>query len=197
MKNQPSIFSVSQMKSLELHLIEYSQLYVLIGMLENALQRVIPAVLTIHAQKRGFNSWYEGLPLSDKGEKALSVALKRAQLRANARKGIHAHKYLPLSFWRYLIRSTTYTELWTPTLFGAFPNLADAKEFTSFKVLDKELGTALRIRNHVAHYELEEIQRTEESVRAILWLLNSLDVEVAVLAQRWLSDASRCDPTTN
>ena len=183
------------MKSLELQLVDYSQLYVLIGMLENVLQRVIPKVLTIHAERRGFNYWYEGLSLSDKGEKALATALDRTRQRGNESDGLSAHKYLPLSFWRYLIRSTTYTELWTPSLFGAFPNLVAGKEFASFKILDEKLGTALGIRNRVAHYELGEIHGMKQSARVILWLLTSIDEEMAISAQRWLSDTSRRDPT--
>jgi len=194
MKDQSDKLNVAEMKTLELQLVEYSQLYVLIGMLEDALQRVIPAVLKPYAQKHGLRYWYEGLPLSDKGENALRVALNRSRMRANANDGLNAHKYLPLSFWRYLIRSTTYTELWTPALYRAFPNLTSAKEFSTFKILDKKLGTALMIRNYVAHYELEEIHRVEESIQAILWLLNSLDFEMTIFARNWLTDTSRHGP---
>jgi hypothetical protein len=85
-------------------------------------------------------------------------------------------------------------ELWTPSLFGAFPNLVAGKELASFKMLDQELGTALRIRIRVAQYELGENQVIKKSARVILWLLTAIDEEIAISGERWLSGTSRHDP---
>ena len=136
----------------------YSTLYFSIGIVELKLRNAIPAALSISTKKYQQGDWFENLPLTPKGEIALHKALQHSFRRRTPGSKQFPEDFLPLSFWRYLIRTSTYTELWIPSLRHAFPNLRNAKEFSTFKDLESDFHTLLKARNRIAHYEINSSQ---------------------------------------
>ena len=151
---------------------KYGEIYSAIGTLELVLRRKIPTVLLVNSQKS--ENWYEGLPLTEKGQKTLTGALERARRgRLNGQAGM-PENFLPFSFWRYLLRSSTYTELWIPSLNLAFPALEERRTFLSFRRLEREMEATLRARNQMAHYELtanlDASEVTNKTLKILEWL---------------------------
>lgn len=132
----------------------YTKIYFLIGLFETKLRKVIPVTLRNYSIENGYEMWWECLPLSPKGESSLSTALTKAKKFSKGGSNVQPDEDLPLSFWRYLVRRSTYGNLWIPVLYQAFPNLKQGKGSSSFRELDARFETALITRNRIAHYEM-------------------------------------------
>ncbi|MSO63958.1 MAG: hypothetical protein CK518_02335 [Actinobacteria bacterium] len=152
---------------------EYS--YFLIGLLEVSLREHVPLALSNYHATRDTLRWYEKLPLNEKGSEALQKAVAM-----NPEAPEH---HLPLPFWRYLFSARNYGSLWLPVLHMVFPQLLDAKNISSFKLIDKYFDSALRLRNNVAHYNLSSGQTLQFSQEKVRWLLLKLDISEELLVK--------------
>ena len=150
---------------------EYS--YFLVGLLEIKLRTSIPEIINLNPQVTGTKRWYTTLPLNERSSHALEIAL----LIDNE----NPEHYLPLSFWRYLLSSKNYGSLWLPTLYQLFPLLDSPKSFRNFKLIDKHMDSALRLRNNIAHYNLDAAKNMSFAQNKVKWLLINLGVDKSLI----------------
>ena len=139
--------------------------YFRIGILELRLRSRVPAAL--HHGDLPEELWFEKLKLSGKGLEDLE--------RARASKPDSPEDLLSLSFWRYLLSNRHYGELWLPHLHKAFPNVDSPKKFRTFKSVDHAMDSSLRLRNKIAHYNLDELGAIEHSLKKVDWLIQAMD----------------------
>jgi len=152
---------------LEIHKqFEFS--YLFIGLLEVHLRQRIPLTLGENYAS-GHPHWYSHLPLNERGQKSLTVAL---QMSRNS-----PENYLPLSFWRFLMSNKNYGSLWLPSLHAIFPEISSPKRMDIFRTIDKNMDTALRLRNNVAHFNFDALKNMQYSQERVKWLLINLGVE--------------------
>jgi len=159
---------------LELHK-QFEISYFLVGLLEVSLRRQIPAALAKKLVGGDKLKWHSGLQLNEQGQKSLKYALKMNK--------VFPEEYLPLSFWRFLLSNRNYGPLWLPSLYTVFPGISLPKRIKSFKTVDKNMDTALRLRNNVAHFNLEAVKNMRFSQEKTKWLLINLGVEHQLLDQ--------------
>lgn len=157
------------------------------GLLEKSLQTVVPPTLSSYSKLHGLANWYDALQLSQKGEKSLGIAITKAEQSRMRRESISFEGYLPLSFWRYLVRRNSYGTLWVPILFEAFPNLPNPKHLSTFKELDRRLGHAVQARNQIAHFEFRGGQNLDIPIQNLLWLLGTLDMGLRIIGERLIA----------
>lgn len=150
-------------KSQILILQDYARIYFSVGILELQLRKCIPEVLTVFAMQNRGKTWFDDLPLTSKSSIALKAAITLAERRGRIGEVHDPQDYLPLSFWRYLIRSSTYTELWIPSLHQAFPKIKDPKHISTFRTIEADFQLVLRIRNQVAHYEIRSARELKSA----------------------------------
>ncbi|MBF8252375.1 MAG: hypothetical protein HW379_717 [Actinobacteria bacterium] len=159
---------------LELHKqFEFS--YFLIGLLEVSLRKQIPVALTKKFIGSDRLKWHSGLQLNEQGQKSLKYALKMNRESPE--------NYLPLSFWRFLLSKRNYGPLWLPSLHTVFPGISLPKRIDSFKTVDKNMDTALRLRNNVAHFNLDSVRHMPFSQEKTKWLLINLGIDHQLLVQ--------------
>jgi len=158
-------------------LINFAIIYFLIGVFEVELRRKMKITLSVRAEKLGNSQWYEGLPLSKKGAETLEKALKVLERRARFQ-GEEVEDLLPLSFWRYLLTARNFTQLWIPTLVHLFPALNNPENFGVFQIIDNRMSRLLRLRNRVAHYNLNQRIIFPEEIANIYWLLAAMGVKL-------------------
>jgi hypothetical protein len=65
--------------------------------------------------------------------------------------------------------------LWLPTLYRVFPEVNNPKDNKVFQNIDKNMDTALRLRNSVAHFNMQSLPNIEFSKKKVQWLLDALD----------------------
>ena len=119
--------------------------------------------------------WHSELQLNEQGQKSLKYALKMNRESPE--------DYLPLSFWRFLLSNKNYGQLWLPSLHAVFPGISLPKRIDSFKTVDKNMDTALRLRNNVAHFNLEAVKHMPFSQEKTKWLLINLGVNQQMFVQ--------------
>jgi hypothetical protein len=112
-------------------------------------------------------SWFENLRLNEKGIEDLT--------RARKQKPNSPEDMLSLSFWRYLLSNKHYGDLWLPHLHKAFPKVDSPKSHGAFKAIDQAMNSSLRLRNKIAHYNLDELVSIEYSMKKIEWLIQIMD----------------------
>ena len=143
--------------------------YYLIGRLEIYFRTQIPFTLSSYSVQKGYFKWHETLPLNTYGELTLEKA--RRNVNGLLRNELEVANYLPFGFWRYLLSNRQYGGLWLPQLYTLFPNLENPKSLSSFKIVNKHLDSALRLRNNVAHYNLKSLDTAEFSQERVQWIL--------------------------
>ena len=158
---------------LRANLGEFTSAYTLIGSLELRLREAIPRVLKDYADKKGYAEWHNVLSVKGVGEVALEQAKDRLLSRAHS--GEEIADFLPLSFWRHLLSNRQYGALWLPSLYRVFPEVNNPKDNKVFQNIDKNMDTALRLRNSVAHFNMQSLPNIEFSKKKVQWLLDALD----------------------
>jgi hypothetical protein len=158
---------------LRANLGEFTSAYTLIGSLELRLREAIPRVLKDYADKKGYSEWHNVLCVKGIGEVALEQAKDRLLSRAHS--GEEIEDFLPLSFWRHLLSNRQYGALWLPALYRVFPEVNNPKDNKVFQNIDKNMDTALRLRNSVAHFNMQSLPNIEFSKKKVQWLLDALD----------------------
>ena len=139
--------------------------YTQIGILELRLRSKVPEVLSNRENTHG--SWFENLNLNEIGAEDLR--------RARQLKPASPEDMLSLSFWRYLLSNKHYGELWLPHLHKAFPNTKSPKSHQTFKNIDLAMNSSLRLRNKIAHYNLDELAAISYSVQKVEWLIQIMN----------------------
>ena len=158
---------------LRANLVEFTSAYTLIGSLELRLREAIPRVLKGYAHRKGYAEWHHVLNVKGIGDVALEEAKKRLLSRAHS--GEKIEDFLPLSFWRHLLSNRQYGALWLPTLYRVFPEVKKPKDIKVFRLIDKNMDTALRLRNSVAHFNMQSLPNIEFSKEKVQWLIDALD----------------------
>ncbi|MDP1851417.1 MAG: hypothetical protein Q8K48_03260 [Candidatus Planktophila sp.] len=159
---------------LELHKqFEFS--YFLIGLLEVSLRKQIPLALAKKLIKDDRLKWHSGLQLNEQGQKSLKYALNMNRESPE--------NYLPLSFWRFLLSNRNYGPLWLPSLHTVFSGISLPKRIESFKTVDKNMDTALRLRNNVAHFNVDAVRHMPFSQEKTRWLLINLGIKPQLLVR--------------
>lgn len=149
--------------------------YFLIGLLEVNLRTQVPDALGKRFQEKERLNWYSQLQLNTQGGNSLNLALK-----INRK---NPENYLPFSFWRYLFSNKNYGTLWLPSLHSIFPGVTAPKRIDSFRAVDKNMDTALRLRNKVAHFNSDEVKNMCFSQERVKWLLVNMGVDGNLLIQ--------------
>ena len=135
--------------------------YTQIGILELNLRTNIPTSLL--RSERSTGNWYEKLSLNQKGVEDLK--------RARTQKPTSPEDLLSLSFWRYLLSNKNYGGLWLPHLHKAFPGVGSPKNIETFREVDRAMDSSLRLRHKIAHYNVDELENIEYSVKKVEWLV--------------------------
>jgi hypothetical protein len=135
--------------------------YTQIGILELKLRTSIPPALL--GSEQTARNWYEKLTLNQKGVEDLE--------RAKGQKPTSPEDLLSLSFWRYLLSNKNYGGLWLPHLHKAFPGVSSPKDIETFREIDRAMDSSLRLRHKIAHYNLDELENIEHSVKKVEWLV--------------------------
>lgn len=164
----------SQKNYLELHK-HFQFSYFLIGLLEMNLRKQVPLALSKRFEGEETFKWYSGLRLNEQGQKSLNIAL---QINRD-----FPENYLPFSFWRYLLSNKNYGPLWLPTLHTIFLAIESPRKINSFRAVDKNMDTALRLRNNVAHFNMDAAKHMYFSQERVKWLLINLGVDASLLIQ--------------
>ena len=146
---------------LRANLGEFTSAYILIGSLELRLREAIPRVLKGYAYKKGYAEWHDVLRVKGIGEVALEEAKKRLLSRAHSGEGIE--------------NFLQYGALWLPSLYRVFPEVDKPKDIRVFRLIDKNMDTALRLRNSVAHFNMQSLPNIEFSKKKVQWLIDALD----------------------
>jgi hypothetical protein len=157
---------MNQLKEFESHKESLKVAYYLVGVLELRLRVVIPATLGNSTGDVSEVQWFSELKLSEQGRSTLA--------RARLQDPSFPQDFLPFSFWRYLLSSRNYGSLWIPRVHLAFPLIDDPKSHKTFLTIDKGMDSALRLRNNIAHYNLNHLGGLQHSQEKVLWLINAV-----------------------
>jgi len=139
--------------------------YALVGELEMTLRERVPLTLSKHFGVDRHN-WYSELKLDEKSRLRLDRALQINRKNPESA--------LTFSFWRYLFISSNYGNLWLPVLHKVFPELDYPKNLASFKLIERNLHSTLKLRNDVAHYNLGATRNLTLSIRNAQWILDQM-----------------------
>ena len=124
-----------------------------IAMVEVICRNAFDRELTIWAQNRNYQSWFDSAPLDNQAISDISKATRRA-----TQKGFSVDSHggtiaeLTFGFWRYLAAPRYHSSLWVPQLHNAFPfGHADLRER---RIQVESYLTRLNlVRNRAAHHE--------------------------------------------
>jgi hypothetical protein len=153
----------------ELHRLspQISFAYKQIGKLELSLRNIIPITLSNLKSCQKNQEWPKTILLDLRSSDVLARAVEK--------NSINPEDFLPFSFWRFLFSKKNYGSLWVPKLHRCFPNLENATSFTSFKEIDHAMDSTLRLRNNIAHYQINKLKNIRFSVKNVTWLLSQIE----------------------
>lgn len=142
---------------------KYANAFGLIGQLELALRWNIPTVLKSSQES---STWYERLRLKERRLLDLNRALGNSSE--------FPEQYLPFSFWRHLLSAQHYGDLWLPHLYKVFGNIENPKDFNTFTEIDKAMDSAYRLRNNLAHFNIQKLRTIDFATQRVEWLLEMM-----------------------
>ncbi len=157
----------------------YGKSYLLLGALELILRKKMTVALSNFTEEKGYTTWREWFESSDTKSPYSLRAINQAKSQG-LRDNVSIESQLPLSFWRYLLISKHYSNLWLPTLHLVFPELETPKARNSFHSISEKMGKALDLRNRVAHYNfyrISIIDAEETNLRSIISVMGEELVE--------------------
>lgn len=160
---------VIDLRIFETHLRRYAVLYFMLGLIERELRVRSMITLSSLASEKGYREWIYIVPATKKNIKSMRNAYKKNGLRID---GIENH--LPFSFWRHLFDGKNYTQLWIPALYLIFPNLENPLHKRSYWQVGNQMAKANRIRNRVAHFDIELDSDYEKEKSTLLWLIQKM-----------------------
>lgn len=136
------------------------------GMVEVVIRNAMDRALVERGNARGWQSWFDGAPLDQRGRVDVRKARDRAT-RFGREAEVHGKVVaeLSLGFWRYLAASRYLTALWTPALYRAFPAGPSDKRQQQREV-DRHLQNLLLVRNRAAHHEPIHRRNLAQDLRA-------------------------------
>ena len=164
----------------------YGRSYLLLGDFELIVRKKMIVTLSDFAKGKGHTMWHEGLEFSDVGSQYLLRTINKAKSQAR-RDNVTIESQVPLSFWRYLLISKHYSNLWLPALHLVFPMLDAPKERNSFHSISEKMGWALDLRNRVAHYnfyKISIIEAEETNLRSIISAMGEKLIETKAGVER-------------
>lgn len=143
---------------LALALSIYLRLYLLLGVIELTLRKVIPDTLSSGSTKATQSSWLE--------------ILKRDKFRAREIETLKIENHrnlterLSFGFWCRIFVPQNYSKIWLTGLYTAFPHLESDKSRQTYIQICNLFKRASRIRNRVAHFQMdrETSQKRDEKV---------------------------------
>lgn len=156
------------------------------GMVEVVVRNAMDRALVEMGNAKGWQSWFDRAPLDQRGRVDIQKARERAT-RFGAQPEVHGKVVaeLSLGFWRYLAASRYLTALWTPALYGAFPEGPTDKRQQQRQV-DRHLKNLLLVRNRAAHHEPIHRRDLGQDLRASIEIASWVSPE----AGRWVADLS-------
>lgn len=170
---------------LALTLSIYLRLYLLLGVIELTLRKVIPDTLSSGSTKPGHLSWVEILK-RDKNRSREIETLEIGNLG-------NLTERLSFGFWCRIFVPQNYVKIWLTGLYEAFPQLESNKSRQTYIQICNLFKRASRIRNRVAHFQMdrETSQKRDEKVLVELVQLmgaSSFLIEAQRLVERDTSD---------
>jgi hypothetical protein len=153
----------------ETHLRRYVVLYFMLGLIERELRERCLITLSGFSDEKGYSKWFYVIPATKENIRALRKALKKNGFRFE---GLEQH--LSFSFWRHLFDGKNFTTLWVPTLHTIFPSLEKAQSHRSFSQVSNHMARANKIRNRVAHYEIQKGSDYESDKAVLMWIIRKM-----------------------
>lgn len=159
------------------------------GMVEVIVRNALDQNLSSWASERQASSWFDIVPLDQRG--AGDVARARDRATRNGRVPERHGKVvaeLSFGFWRYLTASRYHAALWVPTLHKAFPYGDEDIRERRMRV-ERYLSNLMLVRNRAAHHEPIHRRNLPADLRAAIKLTSWVHPD----AGAWVADRSRMD----
>jgi hypothetical protein len=148
---------------LALALSIYLRLYLLLGVIELTLRKVIPDTLSSGSRKVINLSWLE--------------ILKRDKFRAREIETLeignlgNLTERLSFGFWCRIFVPQNYGKIWLTGLYAAFPQLESDKSRQTYIQICNLFKRASRIRNRVAHFQMDRETSQKGDERVLIQLI--------------------------
>jgi hypothetical protein len=157
----------------EVHLRQFSELYVQLGVLEKLLRVTIPYSLGSDPYDPLDLDWVQRLPVDELNQKRL----KKALIRRNLERISHLSSItdsLPFGFWKNILHSRNFTLTWIPYTHTILRSVSNSKSFETFKEFELHFNQAHKDRNFVAHYNSPRIMDIDASLENVRWLQEAM-----------------------
>ena len=172
---------------LALALSIYLRLYLLLGVIELTLRKVIPDTLSSGSTKATHSSWLEIL----KRDKFRAREIETLEIRNLG----NLTERLSFGFWCRIFVPHNYSKIWLTGLYDAFPELKSAKSRQAYIQICNLFKRASRIRNRVAHFQLNRESSNKPDERVLIELIQLMGASSLLIeTQRFIE---RDSDTTN
>lgn len=148
----------------------YSELYLLLGVIELELRQRIPTTVS---RNNNYIKWFENFEFDTYPNHQLSNALKRANGNP-----VGIESKLPFGFWFRLFRIKNFEMIWKGRISEVFPQLPKPDSRKTYQSLSKRLNRILKLRNKVAHYELTKLKCQSQDIQDLIFLIKALGIEI-------------------
>ena len=149
---------------------KFSEIYLLLGVIELELRARIPSTLSISNQSI---HWFENFEFDTYPNHLLSKALKKT--KGNP---VGIESKLPFGFWVRLFRSKNFEMIWQGKLSDIFPHLPKPDSKKSYQSLSRRLLRVHKLRNKIAHFELIKLKSESQDVQDLIYLVRALGIEI-------------------
>ena len=148
----------------------FSELHLLLGVIELELRRRIPS--TLSSSSNHFK-WFEYFEFDAYPNYQLSNALRRANGNP-----VGIETKLPFGFWVRLFRVKNFEMIWKGRLIEVFPQLPKPNSQKTYQSLSKRLNRIHKLRNKIAHYELIKLRIQSQDIQDLIFLIKALGIEI-------------------
>jgi hypothetical protein len=149
---------------------DYSDLYLLLGLVELELRQRIPSTLS---RSDSHNKWFENFEFDTYPKYQISSALRRANGNP-----VGIESRLPFGFWVRLFRLKNFEMIWKGRLSEVFPRLPKPDSQKTYQSLSKRLNRIHKLRNKIAHYELIKLRIQSQDIQDLIFLIKALGIEI-------------------
>jgi len=148
----------------------YSELYLLLGVIELELRQRVPSTLSCSNDNA---KWFENFEFDTYPNYHLSNALRRANGNP-----VGIESKLPFGFWVRLFRVKNFEMIWKGRISEVFPQLPKPDSRKTYQSLSKRLNRIHKLRNKIAHYELTKLRSQSQDIQDLIFLIKVLGIEI-------------------
>ena len=148
----------------------FSEVYLLLGVIELELRRRIPSNLSSGNLS---NKWFENFEFDTYPNFLLSNALRRANGNP-----IGIESKLPFGFWVRLFRTKNFEMIWKGRMSEVFPQLPKADSQKTYQSLSRRLYRIHKLRNKIAQYEVIKLKGQSQDIQDLIYLIRVLGIDI-------------------